>query len=474
MDQDFHYYGAYYAARIGGGFSREEATTIAKASNFIDFLDNERYGGYWRMVGETRKKENRDYTILAEVDYPRYSFQGSWSTGVSGSRGLWASFHFTPGNYPDPGDAPTHEEVHGAAVASDLPGHLIRDVDLDEDLGIDADIAKLLNRPQSALSRCLIRDTVRCLRDKSRLEAILGLAAGGKTLLEGPDKEDVIRRFGLLLLGGRAHTIADTWAHQDWSATNKAINTYWDISGDYVPSQIAQKIKYRGADNEDWTTVRLSSGYLLTNENLVAVPNNTTYMGHGWMGHLPDFSFIKYQYRPCWHSRSKEPVQRDNPVQYSHAFLELCSLFSQANGSLFDPGSAGDKLEGAKRAMSAHWDIGDGNNCPRGLSAGQWITEMGRLDIQEPSVRIDTKEEPDKKAILDGQIDYKSMGGTRYGTYYVNLFSDLYLFQIAIDYNFQFVKHWTAKHDIGANLFNGSWSQAYGPLPEAIEQFLDD
>ncbi len=165
---------------------------------------------------------------------------------------------------------------------------------------------------------------------------------------------------------------------------------------------------------------------------------------------------------------------RDNPVEYSHAFLELCSLFSQANGNAFDPGSAQDKLTAAQKAMSAHCDIGNGSNCPRVYSADQWMTEMGKLNIEDPADKIDTKEEPDKKkAVLEGQIDYKSMAETRYGTYYVTLSSDLYLFQIAIDYNFQFVKHWLTKHNIGANLFDGSWSQAYGPLPEAINSFLD-
>ena len=36
MDQDFHYYGTYYAARVGGSFSTSQATLIAKAANFIE------------------------------------------------------------------------------------------------------------------------------------------------------------------------------------------------------------------------------------------------------------------------------------------------------------------------------------------------------------------------------------------------------------------------------------------------------
>ncbi|MEH2046160.1 DUF6765 family protein [Nostoc sp.] len=98
MDQDFHYYGTYYAA-MTGGYSKEDATLIAKASNFIDFLNNENYAGYWKMVRDTEKRSDQNYQVAAEVDYPRYSFQGNISVGFNtGSGGLWASFHFLPGN----------------------------------------------------------------------------------------------------------------------------------------------------------------------------------------------------------------------------------------------------------------------------------------------------------------------------------------------------------------------------------------
>lgn len=473
MDQDFHYYGAFYAARIGGQYSPEDATTIAKASNFIDFLSNEGYAGYWRMVRDTTKPASGDFDVVAKVDYPRYTFQGTISTGLSGSRGLWAAYHFMPGNYADPPGTPTPEEVHGPAVAAQLPGHNCREVTMDSSLGINAETAMLLNRPQSALSRALIMDTLRCFRDTGRLRDILNMAAGGKEMLAEYDNQDILHRFALLLLGARAHVIADTWAHQDWSAVNKAINTYWDIDGGFLEDQFYQRIKYRYTDAEDWIRVHLSSTYLLTNENFAAVPNATTYIGHGWMGHFPDFSFINYLYRPTWRPKKADPTERNNPVEYRYAFLELCSLFAQAANRTFQPAENEQQLATAQNAISAHWDLADPKNCPRCLSSDTWMQEMNKIGIAEPLTRIDARQEPDEKARLDGLIYHKDVMGTRYGTYYVNLASDLYLFQIAVDYHFQFVKHWLTRNNIGANLFSGSWSRAYGPLPQEIEAFLD-
>ena len=65
MDQDFHYYGTFMAARKGG-FTKAAATLIAKAANFIDFLNEKSYPSSWTLVGGSKS-----YTIT-----PRFTFQG--------------------------------------------------------------------------------------------------------------------------------------------------------------------------------------------------------------------------------------------------------------------------------------------------------------------------------------------------------------------------------------------------------------
>jgi len=469
MDQDFHYYGTYYAARVGGGYSREDATRIAKASNFIDFLSNEGYAGYWRLVRDTEKRSDEDYDIVAKVDYPRYTYQGNLSTGVDGSRGLWASYHFAPGNYADPANTPSDADIHGKEIAGLLPGHQIRTINPDSSLDISPEIGQLLNRPQSALSRTLIQDTIECLTNPQRLEAILERAAGGEALLNDPDKANILKRFGLVLLGARAHVIADTWAHQDWSSANNVINTYWDVSDSTYHNQFAQRIEYQDIGDE-WNQIKLSS---LSHLNLSAVPNGTSYLGHGWMGHFPDYSFVKYRYKPCWRKTSDPVLERDNPTEFKHAFLELCSLFCQTQGNKFQPQKAKNELAAAQMAISEPCEIDNKENCPRKYSQEQWITKMQGVDIEAPIDLIDTELEPHPKAVLDGQVDYDSMLGTRYGTYYINFASDLYLFEIAADYHFQFMKNWLTTHDIGTDeLFTGSWSKQLGPISEKISEIL--
>ncbi|VEB40603.1 Uncharacterised protein [Chromobacterium violaceum] len=81
MDQDFHYYGTYYAARKGG-FDRDESTLIAKSSNFIDFFSETAYAAYWELVKKPTQ-EGR-YETIAKLKNPRYTFQqGIFSTGIA-------------------------------------------------------------------------------------------------------------------------------------------------------------------------------------------------------------------------------------------------------------------------------------------------------------------------------------------------------------------------------------------------------
>jgi hypothetical protein len=332
---------------------------------------------------------------------------------------------------------------------------------------VDKKIAALLTRPLSPLSRHLFQDAVHCLKDQKRLERIIESAVGGKQLLARPDKTDIINRFALMFLGARAHTIADTWAHQDWSPVNNEVNTYWDVNGDWFGRQ---SIDYMDVGSQ-WKNDVLSS---LKHENMQAVPNGTTYFGHGWMGHFPDYSFVKYRYKPCWRKKSEAPFERDNTVQFQHAFLELCSLFSRAKGSQFDPQVRVELLKAAKRAISSPCEVAKDSNCPRHFSSQQWMAEMDKLDIARPVEIIDARREPDPKAVLGGQVDYQSAMGTRYGTYYVNYSSDLYLFAIAVDYQFHLVKKWLLNHHIGTDLFADTWSKQNGPLQTGLDGLFSE
>lgn len=466
MDQDFHYYGTYYAARVGAGLVSKEATLVAKAANFIDFLNETTYAGYWKLVRETAPVASGNYTVVGELNNPRYTFQGGYfGTGVSPEDGLWCSYHFTPGNYPDPSGTPSILQVHGTEVAAALPQprkismntlHEIRKVGN----GIDADKAKLLNRPLSGLSRALQLDTQRTVSDPVRLERILKRAVGAGDLLPDNEmlKKKLLHRFKLILLGVRAHVIADTWAHQDFSGISHTMNTYWDVNGSWFGRQ---SIDYMDVGTT-WKNVVLSS---TKHENLKAVPNGTSYLGHGWAGHFPDYSFVKFRYRPCWQDSSAPAIVRDNPQQYRYAFIELCNMMARSLGKSFGVRTNQHYLDAAQKAISSPCEIANSSNCPRQHSSKEWQKYMTRVGLAPPDDIIDAKAEPDPKAVMPGMV-VQSHNVTRYGTFVVNATSDLYLFQIAADYHFHFVKHWLKQH--GIMTFSGSWSQQTSALASTI------
>jgi hypothetical protein len=464
MDQDFHYYGTYYAARLGG-FSQAEATDIAKASNFIDFLNNDNYAGIWRVVRENQALQDPvDYTVVGEITSPRYTFQGTLSSGVGAEDGLWCSYHFTPGNYPDPPNTPTTANVHGAWVKDALPPpflengathHTIRSTP-----GVDSANGILLNRPMSPFSRSMITDTIRMANDNGLLEGILARSVAGWELLKTATKAANIGRFRLMLLGARAHILADTWAHQDFSGANHKTNTYWDVGGS---GWGRQSIDYKDTTDE-WKNVVLSA---TNHENLKAVPNGVSYLGHGWMGHLPDYSFIQYRYKPCWRNSTDEPFVRNNPVEYKSAFLELCSMFSQTgNRSHFNPGPNEAALAKAQAAISSPCEIANKQTCPRYHSAQQWQARMTEAGISAPTTIIDTRQEPDPGTVLPGMLT-PSSAYSRYGYYYVTANSDLYLFQIAADYHFQWAKNYLKTNRILT--YSGSWSKQIGAVAPAVK-----
>lgn len=479
MDQDFHYYGTYYAARHGG-FEKNQAGLIAKAANFIDFFSESGYAAYWHLVSDTRKSEK--YDVIAEMNYPRYTYQnGNLSVGLAPEDGLWCSYHFTPGNYPEPQGTPSRESVHGSALASLLPAFITRDAtagskilmseghySLEQRLDAKNDIklGRMLNRPQSSLSRHLILDAITCARDDNRLRAILRCALAGQHIL-AHDAESCLARFKLILLGIRAHVIADTWAHQDFCGLDSVLNTYWDV--DYDPSSWnpskwgygRQSIDFYDGSKKGWQNTVLSSW---RSGNFEAVPSKTSYLGHGWMGHFPDFSFAQFRYKPCWADPAKGPVLRNNPEQYKMAWLELVSLFSQASGGgqikpnpHFEAG-----LEKAAAAISSPCNL-SGQVLGRQSSAEAWLKTFG----DAPTQLINVQSEPDPAATMAGLIqETKNM--TRFGINYVNACSDLYLFQVAADYHFHFVRNYL--EHFGIYQFTGAWSNQRSALdPTAVK-----
>jgi hypothetical protein len=455
MDQDFHYYGTYYAARTAG-WSRADASLIAKACNFIDFLSESTYAGYWRLIREAQLPNSVEKcSVVAELTSPRYTFQGGlFGSAASPEDGLWASYHFTPGNYSPPSDASSILAVHGLGVKQALPDFELRNV-------VSYPTYKAtLNRPLSGLSRAMIEDTINCATSEERLRQILRRALGGWEILDQRNL-DSVRLFKLLLLGVRCHVVADTWAHQDHAPYADDINTYWDINGGWG----RQGIEYQDTGN-NWNYVVLQSASKFGNKNFEAAPNVGGKLGHGWMGHFPDYSFVKYRYKAAWRGANAEALVRDNPVQYKYAWLELCSMLTRASGAgFFFPNAHQNHIDKAVAAISTACLLSDSKNVPRGFSATQWKQQFEGV-FEPPVDQIDAVKEPDPSAVLPGLLAAPGTWSSRYNFFTIHVASQLYLFQIAADYQFQFVRHWLKKHEIME--FKGSWSQQIGPLSPMI------
>ncbi len=281
MNIDFHYYGTYVAACLAGYYF-DQAQTIAHAAQYVDDSDEimlkDSLGRYYIT----------DFTPVPTVqglsDMLDKNFR--WSEGALKSiADIWVPFHFLPGNY---GDIPVTQIYSGPA--SDK-GTLFKWTFDDE----SAKQFKLLCQPNSLLVKRMINDIVINHSDKDYL---------------------------LPMIGMRMHVLADTWAHMYYIGMpawfiNDAKEQVYKIEGTTKTPVKWQRI-WPWDDSTD-----ILQGETAT-PNALAY-NSIVYLGHGRMGHLPDYPYLKYQYGPQW---SKNEITKDNPAYFLQAFKQLTKALS--------------------------------------------------------------------------------------------------------------------------------------------------
>lgn len=129
-------------------------------------------------------------------------------------------------------------------------------------------------------------------------------------------------------IGMAMHVLADTWAHSYFvGMPTKYVN---DIEGDVyeVTDQELKIITLRTKLGED----RLEDNvYAQMPENLLR-ERGICYLGHARVGHLPDYSFIKYMYKPVW--KNGEEVIKDNPTEYMNAFCQMIRAMQYIRGDV--------------------------------------------------------------------------------------------------------------------------------------------
>ena len=142
---------------------------------------------------------------------------------------------------------------------------------------------------------------------------------------------------GTQAVGIAMHVLADTWAHSYFAGTpSLVINNTTDYFYELVEERGETKrrrIRFRhspGAEDD------LEQG-LFSNSIYQWSENSIMNLGHGRAGHLPDYSFMRYQYLPAW--GDYEEIVKDNPADYYLAFCQMVYAMRCLRGELpaFEP-----------------------------------------------------------------------------------------------------------------------------------------
>lgn len=134
--------------------------------------------------------------------------------------------------------------------------------------------------------------------------------------------------------GVAMHVLADTWAHSYFAGTpslviNNVNYHFYELlpDGGGFTERPVKFIHNPGAADDPEKGVYVNCLYQ-TQENTIMN------LGHGRAGHLPDYSFMRYQYLPAW--GGYEEVVKDNPSEYYRAFTQMVYAMRYLRGELPD------------------------------------------------------------------------------------------------------------------------------------------
>jgi hypothetical protein len=276
MDKDFHYYGTYVAARMAGQ-STLQAELIAHAAQYVDDSVSSRilWQGHYGIDFQPIPTCHTNFSLVNPI------------TCVSQEemRHVWVPFHFLPGNYssetlPDPN---AQSRVKEYAGPQDYSWRGDRDWIYNER---SQQQFKLICLPQSPLAAAMVNN-----------------AYGTMGNTPGP-----------FLAGIIMHVLADTRAHMYYAGT-PAWHTNDTVEDDVFELSEGSKRKIRFVYSDrpllkDWFEPCTPPGDY----------ESIFYLGHGRMGHIPDYPWLKYEYTPLW---SPVSIVKDNPEDYLTSFVEM-------------------------------------------------------------------------------------------------------------------------------------------------------
>lgn len=297
MNIDFHYYGTYVAARLAG-YDFASAQIIAHSAQYVDdSSDNmlkDGMGNYYIKTFTPIPTVQGNIEIFFDINF-------RWAEDtLNKTVDVWVPFHFLPGNY---GDNQVIQKYTGPTQDEGEFFSWFFDSESEKQF-------KLLCQPNSLIVKTMVNDVVMNHTDKD---------------------------YTLNMAGMRMHVLADTWAHMFYVGlpawfVNDANDDVYQISGTTKTPVKWQRI-WPWDDSTD-----ILNGEQAT-PNALAY-NSAVYLGHGRMGHLPDYPYLKYQYTPRW---SKDTITKDNTSYFMQAIRQLTKALSCIkNKTLFDINSYAD------------------------------------------------------------------------------------------------------------------------------------
>lgn len=129
-------------------------------------------------------------------------------------------------------------------------------------------------------------------------------------------------------IGMAMHILADTWAHCYFAGIpekfiNDATGEVWEADKN---NNKTEKFMFTWDTFEDNLP---KNHYSCTPPNPLR-DKSITYLGHARMGHLPDYGFMKYSYRPAW--KNGVELIKDNPADFMKAFCQMIAALQYIKG----------------------------------------------------------------------------------------------------------------------------------------------
>lgn len=287
MDQDFHYYATYAAARLGG-MNKDQARTVAYCCQYVGVM---KPGSDFALPWSYHNQEFRPCVTLADW----------WGETVppaeSELRKYWIPFHYLPGNSKTiRGTRQSTKRYH----PSNEPIHYnpLRDIAWHN----NGRLSPLFHKPHSPQKvESLHHFPLRCVKNSD-----LAIQMMNDTITKRYRDYDV-NKMALQLFGCRLHVYQDTWAHHGFTGTNN--NQINGIDQEQTVNEIDEQGVVKAVTTEE------------RGKNSPWLPSHSVSFGHSQLGSLPDEPFRNFAYKPN-HETGAERVAhvRNNRADFFEAF----------------------------------------------------------------------------------------------------------------------------------------------------------